>query len=175
MALHTSSGCQIKDTHDFTGHFSRPNCDINAPGQDTNSGCGIVADSTQTYGDGFNAIGGGVYATEWTSNFISIWFFPRFNIPSDITNGNPNPSNWGKPVAKFSGCDFDRYFQNNNIIFDITFCGDWAGSVWRFDQTCSRKDSSCENYVKNNPGDFKDTYWLINSLRVYQSGGKQSL
>lgn len=45
-------------------------------------------------GDGFNAAGGGIYATEWTSNGISIWFFPRNGIPADLVSGTPSPTGW---------------------------------------------------------------------------------
>jgi hypothetical protein len=59
-----------------------------------------------TFGAGFNAIGGGVCATEWTSTLISVYFFPRNAIPADITSGNPDPSGWGPggvPQGMFSG------------------------------------------------------------------------
>jgi len=162
MTLHTGPNCSIINTHDFTGYIKTSDCDTHA-----DNGCQIKIDSPQTYGSGFNDIGGGVYATEWTSDFISIWFFPRSNIPSDITNGNPDPTSWTLPVAKFSGCDIDTHFINHNIIFDITFCGDWAGNVWQYDAVCIDKASTCEDYVQNNPDVFKDVYWLINSLKVY--------
>lgn len=56
-------------------------------------------------------------------------------------------------------------------VFDTTFCGDWAGAVFSSSQTCSALASSCEDYVRNNPSAFADAYWLINSLKVYQSNG----
>lgn len=53
---------------------------------------------------GFNNIGGGVYATQWTDQFIRIWFFPRNKgIPWDIQARQPNPSTWGTPMANFEG------------------------------------------------------------------------
>ena len=62
---------------------------------------------------GFDAIGGGVYATEWTSTAISIYFFPRNAIPADITSGNPDPSGWGEPQAIISGeCDIDFHLMD---------------------------------------------------------------
>lgn len=174
MTLHTNSGCTISNTGAFTGQLSTPNCDVNAPGQYANAGCGIASHDTATYGTGFNANGGGVYATEWTSDAISIWFFPRGAIPSDLSSGNPDPSGWSKPAAKFEGgCKIDEHFQNHNIIFDMTFCGDWAGNVWGQDSVCSSKASTCQAFVQNNPGAFTDAFWQVNSLKVYQSNGQE--
>ncbi|KAL6235639.1 hypothetical protein BDW75DRAFT_250711 [Aspergillus navahoensis] len=155
MTLHTSDGCTI-DSSGFTGTLLTSNCFINAAGQANNAGCGIQSPDSTSYGAGFNSNSGGVYATEWTSDHISIWFFPRSSIPSDISAGNPNPSS----------CDIESHFTDMQIIFDITFCGDWAGNVWG-SGACSSL-GSCTDYVSNNPGAFAEAYWNINSLRVYQ-------
>ena len=170
VTLHTSSGCTMSNAGSASGStLANANCNAG----NGNDGCSQSTASTQGYGTGFNDIGGGVYAMDWTSSAISIYFFPRGSIPSDITSGNPNPSGWGAPQAMFSGpsCDIDAYFMNHNIVFDTTFCGDWAGSVWSSDATCSALASTCQDYVANNPGDFVDAYWLINSLKVYQQSG----
>ncbi|TKA39470.1 hypothetical protein B0A49_13310, partial [Cryomyces minteri] len=104
----------------------------------------------------------------WTGTFISVYFFPRGSIPADITNGNPVPSGWGRPVAQFQGnCDIARKFVNQQIVFDTTFCGSWAGTVWANDATCAPKASTCAAYVQNNPADFTNAYWAINSLRLF--------
>lgn len=79
-------------------------------------------------------------------------------------------TNWGTPVVAFNGgsnCDIDSHFANHNIIFDTTFCGDWAGSVWA-SSGCAAKASTCNAYVQNTPADFEYAYWLINSVKVYQ-------
>ncbi|KAL4917000.1 concanavalin A-like lectin/glucanase domain-containing protein [Aspergillus aurantiobrunneus] len=167
MALHTSDGCSI-DNSGFSGNLLTSNCYVNAPNQDNNAGCGIEAPTTDSAGTGFNAISGGVYATEWTAEAISIWFFPRSSIPSDISGGTPDPASWGTPTARFAGsCDIESHFTDMQIIFDVTFCGDWAGSVWG-SGTCSALGGSCQDYVSNNPAAFEEAYWDINSLRVYQ-------
>jgi hypothetical protein len=108
---------------------------------------------------------------QWASNGIYIWFWQRGQVPAGITNGSPDTSHWGTPLASFSGsgCDFASSFKNHNIIFDSTFCGSWAGqqSVWD-SGSCASLASSCNDYVSNNPSAFKDAYWLINSVKVYQ-------
>ncbi|GES60321.1 endo-1,3(4)-beta-glucanase [Aspergillus terreus] len=169
MTGHTTDGCSINGSG-FSGTLTTSNCYASAPGQAANAGCGITDASATSYGAGFNAANGGVFATEWTSNAISIWFFPRGRIPGNIAGGNPDPGSWGTPSARFAGqCDIDAHFKAMQIVFDTTFCGDWAGAVWG-STSCASKASSCDNYVANNPSAFRDAYWSINSLKVYQQG-----
>ncbi|KAE9550050.1 hypothetical protein FO519_006751 [Halicephalobus sp. NKZ332] len=175
MTLHTGPNCSIINTHDFTGHIVWRDCYVNATVQPADSGCNIKSDLAQTFGTGLNAVGGGVYAMEWTNEAIRVWFFSRSSIPSDIASGNPDPNSWDLPLSKFSGCDFESHFHNHSIIFNVAFCGDWAGSYWSSNGACIDKASSCEDYVKNNPADFKNVYWLINSLKIYQVSSKSSM
>lgn len=166
MTLHTSAGCTINTAGSQGGtSLQRSDCNSNS-GYD---GCGAQSNNAATYGDGFNNGGGGVYAMQWESSGIYIWFFPRNAIPSDISSGNPVTGNWGAPLVSFnggSGCNIDSHFANQNIVFDTTFCGDWAGSVWG-SSSCASK-GSCESYVGGNPGAFTNSYWSVNSVKVYQ-------
>lgn len=172
MAMHTSEGCTITNTGAFSGTLETDDCYVDAADQASNTGCSIRSGDDSSFGSGFNSAGGGVFATEWTSEAISIWFFSRGSIPSDITSGNPDPSGWGLPQGQFTGgCDIDDKVKNQQLVFDLTFCGDWAGQVWSTDATCSAKASTCQDYVQNNPSAFQDTYWLINSLKVYSENG----
>ncbi|KAF7712634.1 Endo-1,3(4)-beta-glucanase [Penicillium ucsense] len=174
VTLHTSNGCSIQNSG-FTGLLDTANCYVEAAGQSANSGCAITSNSGQSYGDGFNQAGGGVYATEWTSAGIKVWFFPRSGIPWDISIGKPNPATWGMPTAAFAGsCNIDSHFNNLQLVFDITFCGDWAGNVWS-SGTCAYKAPTCNSFVQNNPAAFKETYWSVNSLKVYQDNGSPLL
>lgn len=123
MTLHTSDGCSISNSG-FTGTLETSNCYVDASGQSTNAGCQIQSSTSESFGTGFNNIGGGVFATEWTSSAISIWFFPRGSIPSDITSGSPTPSGWGTPSAYFAGsCDIDSHFNSLQIV-SIRSCPD---------------------------------------------------
>lgn len=157
--LHTSEGCT----------FSQGDC---GAGQGT-TGCGQQSNNVKTYGSGFNAIGGGVWALEWTNQAISIWFFDRTSIPSDITAGTPKPTSWGTAQTAFSGsgCNIDQHFQNHNIVFNTDFCGDWAGKVWASDGNCKSLAATCNDYVSSNPSAFTNAYWLINSVKVYSANG----
>lgn len=179
VTLHTSPGCTVSNTGTMsTTKFASANC--GAAGD--SAGCGQQTADNQNYGDGFNTIGGGVYALQWTSEQISVWFFPRSKIPQDINSQNPTPQNWGQPVARFVGgdsCSIDKNFANHNIVFDITFCGTWAGNanVWGSDKECSALAPTCQQYVSNNPQAFADAHWVIKSINVYNEspdGGSPS-
>ena len=122
-----------------------------------------------------NENGGGVWAMEWTSELINVWFFSRDAIPDDITNENPDPCSWGTPTADFESqygeCDIDGHFPAQTIYFDTDFCGPEAGGrAWTSWTDCSVKTnvSTCEEYVAVNPTDFSEAYWLVNSVKVYQ-------
>ncbi|KAL2862687.1 glycoside hydrolase family 16 protein [Aspergillus lucknowensis] len=170
VALHTTTGCTIND-EGFTGEVQTTDCYISAPGQDNNVGCGIKIPNPQSYGDGFNDAGGGVYATEWTATGFKTWFFGHDVVPADIAAGNPDPSSWPTPDAAFAGdCNFERHFWDMQIVFDTTFCGDWAGNedVWADSGNCATLAPTCQEYVGNNPAEFEKAYWEIVSLKVYQ-------
>ncbi|KAI8641534.1 concanavalin A-like lectin/glucanase domain-containing protein [Parasitella parasitica] len=167
VTLHTSAGCTMRGVgRTQSSTVLTNNCDVNAPGQGSNAGCGVISPDKQTYGTGFNRNKGGVYATQWLNDGIFVWFFPRNSIPKDIASNTPNPNNWGSPLAAFpfvmSKCNSNK-FANLQIVINLTFCGDWAGSVYR----TSGCPSDCNNYVGQTPGAFTEAYWRINSLKVY--------
>lgn len=88
-----------------------------------NIGCGynMPSDDVSSYGDGFNAADGGVYAMLWDSDYIRLWHFSRDNIPSDIDAKNPEPETWGLPDALFGGskCNVDSFFKDMSIVINI--------------------------------------------------------
>ncbi|KAF2705200.1 glycoside hydrolase family 16 protein, partial [Pleomassaria siparia CBS 279.74] len=168
MTLHTGPGCSITDGG-FTGTVDTPNCDVKADGQSANVGCSIKHPSSNSYGTGLNTNGGGVYATQWTDAAINMWFFARGKEPADVLGAAPDPSTWGTPDAHFANtnCDIGNMFKKQQIVFDTTFCGDWAGAVWT-SGTCASKAPTCIDYVRDNPSAFTEAGWTINALKVYQ-------
>jgi len=176
--LHTNNGCDmaVEDPSSFTGTWvngsnGKPatNCFVNAPGQLPNQGCS-VSGAPNTFGAPFNTARGGVYATEWTANVIRMWYFPRNNIPGDITT-NPNPDGWGKPYANFelgTNCP-NSHFKNQQVIINLTFCGQYAGGTNFRNQCGNDAGGNCNDWVKNNPQDFKEAYWSINYVSVFQN------
>lgn len=165
VTLHTSGGCSMNNPNSQPGSVLS-NADCSGTG-----GCGQTTTDPSNYGTGFNDIGGGVYAMEWTNEAIAVYFFPRYAIPDDISSGNPDPSTWGTPLTNFVGdtCDIGSHFKDHYIVFDTTFCGDWAGGVWG-DQ-CGARAATCEDFVSQNPAAFEEGYWLVNSVKVYTDSG----
>lgn len=175
--LHTTDGCDQshEETSAFTGAWANglygnptDDCYIYAADQWVNQGCGIY-DAGQSCNSQFNSKDGGVFALEWVADSeIRAFYFQRTSIPSDILSKAPKPSLWGAPYARFeigseSFCSSD-HFKAHRIIFDLTFCGDWAGST--FGDQCQTSES-CESYVRHNPSFFTNSYWLIDYVDIY--------
>ena len=169
MTLHTTKDCKMNVKRKETGNVLTKNC-LNET--DDNAGCGVTG-AQDTYGETFNAMGGGIYAMEWRDAGIRVWFFPRgdvpSNIPTDVANNSaPDPSTWGTPLADFpdTHCDISSHFKNQSIIANIDLCGTWAGSASVYTQ----KDNcpgSCTEFVANNATAFETAFWEWRSWRVY--------
>ncbi|KAI8954064.1 glycoside hydrolase family 16 protein [Xylaria longipes] len=170
FSAHTTPGCRAPITG-FTGSQEATDCSL-SPG---NIGCNYAApvtDST-TYGDAFNAEGGGVYALEWDSQDIKIWHFPRTAIPNDIKlapMATPDPTTWGPPQALFGGssCEADSYFFNMSLVINTNFCGAYAGNIWGVTDKCNELAPTCEEYVASNPSSFINAFWQINYIDIYK-------
>jgi hypothetical protein len=168
ITLHTAAGCSINISGSQSGTtLTNANCNDN----NANNGCGVSTSTANAYGTSFNNNGGGVYATQWESSGIYVWFWPHGSVPSDVTDGAPVTGGWGLPVVAFnggSGCTIDDSFQNQNLVFDTTFCGNWAGTSQSWSEGCSSLAATCIDYVAGNPSAFQQSYWLVNSVKVYQ-------
>ncbi|CAE6338481.1 unnamed protein product [Rhizoctonia solani] len=174
-SLHTKSGCTIPEQYGSSGTLAASlNCAADETG---NQGCGQLNSKPNNYGKAFNDNGGGVYAMKWDKSGISIYFFPRDEIPSDINNEAPLPDTWGTPVGNWpaQSCDPFQFMSDHIMIFDTTLCGDWAGNAWQSSgiagqtQTCAAKTgySTCLDYIRNEGANFKDAYWEVKSVKVY--------
>ncbi|KAJ5924145.1 hypothetical protein N7466_008332 [Penicillium verhagenii] len=172
IVMHTGGTCALTD-QGMSGIVNATGC-----GEALGTvGC-VIEGHEGSYGDSFNNQGGGIYAMEWTEEFLKIWFFPRHSIPPSLSSGEPDVTEFGIPMALVQeGCDVANSFKEQSFVFDVTFCGDWAGGVFG-ESGCpmTNPDSfqSCTNYVAQNPDKFKDTYWEINSVKVYQTEAKNA-
>lgn len=95
---------------------------------------------------------------------------------------------WGNPSAFFpntanatasttalatgdgSVCQMSNYFDDHEIIINLTFCGYWAGETFGVSGCSARYGNvSCEDFVRQNPTAFNDARWEIEYLRIYDS------
>jgi len=169
--LHTSPGCEARGNAD--AKLKAKACGAGGGYQ----GCGWKEREGKYAGDPVNAAGGGVYVGEWDfveGRPIRLWYFLRGEVPQDITDGNPQPWTWKKPNAEWTmgnWCPKNK-FTPQRFIINTTFCGGWAGGVWH-SGGCAQQTgyNSCDAYVRENPQVFKDSYWTVNHLKIYQWRG----
>jgi len=175
MGLHTLPGCTaVGAKQDPSSKTLSTDCSYLT---NSNQGCAVNAGDPASYGAAFAQAGGGVYVTEFAETGISIWFYKRADVPKSISSGGNSldTSTLGTPIANWpsTGCDMNKFFEPQNLIFDITLCGDFAKSV--FSQTCS---GVCYNdYVLGNGSVYATAYFEIASVRVFGnsvSGGNGS-
>lgn len=121
ISAHTADGCFQDES--LAGLFSGEQRNTQCFVGEHNIGCGYnpAEDNLSSYGDSFNAVGGGVYAMQWDNKHIRVWHFARGQIPVDIMAKKPQPEKWGLPEAVFGGksCNVDDYFKDMNLVINI--------------------------------------------------------
>ncbi|KAF1737904.1 Endo-1,3(4)-beta-glucanase [Beauveria bassiana] len=168
ISAHTTAGCSLGDDvlRMASGAAQTKDCNVGAD----NVGCGYVtpASDTSSYGDTFNAVGGGIYAMLWDDEYIKVWHFDRDTAPADIAAKKPEPAGWGKPAAVYGGksCDVESHFRDMSIVLNINFCGDYGNAVWKSDG-CSALAPTCAEWVAKNPAAFANAYWDVNYIDAY--------
>lgn len=182
--LHTTAGCTVAANQGATRQTSTEqsyNCDDQAttgPFGTTQSqyqGCSATSTTANSYGSGFNNQGGGTVVMEWSTHFIKMWTFAPGAVPANILSETPDTSTWGLPSFDTEGgnCTMNDHFQAHNMVFDLTFCGTYAGQSYFWEQTSCYKNNptayaTCADYVAANPSVYANAYWIINSVKVYQ-------
>lgn len=165
MTLHTSAGCSANGQ---AGGLLKP--DVTSC--EGNQGCGFTEPSATSFQNA-NQANGGIWAMQWNSQGISVWWWGGSNkAPADVFGANPNPAGWGPPsmnVPNGNNCNIDQHFKSHNIIFDWTFCGDWAGNadVWAQSGCSSSKFPTCQSYVQGNPSAYAGQGFDVKQLKVY--------
>ncbi|KAH8920950.1 glycoside hydrolase family 16 protein [Atractiella rhizophila] len=163
--LHTTAGC-TQSGSPLTGSVLATNCDWTVNG---NAGCSIKDNTANSYGQSASNVGGGVWAVLYDDTGVYYWHFPRGSIPSDISVGNttPHPANWGTPVGVWSSSTCPTSFIGaQNLIFDITLCGDWAGATF----SSAGCGSDCTAFVQTG-SNFVNAYWEVGYVRVFSGSG----
>ncbi|KAH9924368.1 concanavalin A-like lectin/glucanase domain-containing protein [Amylocystis lapponica] len=173
MALHTTEGCYHAPPPDQTGYNVGLDCG-------TGSGCVVGVSQPNSYESGFAAAGGGVYATQFDVSGIYMWFWSRPDVPESISQANStlNISTWGSPVASYptsAACNTSEYFTAQQLIFDITLCGDWAGVPSIYANTgCWNAGPTGDCYLDNvvGPGSpkYDEAYFEVSYVRTYTTG-----
>ncbi|KAJ6602233.1 glycoside hydrolase family 16 protein [Mycena sp. CBHHK59/15] len=149
MTLHTDPGCNQVSPLQTSTIVNSTDC---SHLDNSNAGCGVMDPAADSYGAAFAAAQGGVFVTEFAESGISVWFFDRSSIPKSIS-GNASSA--------------------QNLIFDITLCGDAAGATSVFAQTCS---GVCYNdYVVGNGSVYNNAYFDVASVRVYSVAGSNTI
>ncbi|KAG1746159.1 glycoside hydrolase family 16 protein [Suillus lakei] len=173
-SLHTTPNCSMSKVRSQKGMTKSTSCDTSV---NFNQGCGVAFPEEDSYGASFNAGGGGFYIMEKSSKKgVSVWFKSRNSLPllgdelilDLMLLSTPDAYFPMQDESPDNNCNYSKHFDAHNIVFDLTFCGDWAGSesVWNA-STCAAKASTCKSFVDNNPHEFTEAYWEINSLKIY--------
>ncbi|KAI0743871.1 concanavalin A-like lectin/glucanase domain-containing protein [Daedaleopsis nitida] len=160
MAIHSSSGCTASGNDCSQG-----------------AGCTVGEKSDKSYGKEFAAAGGGVWATQFDTTGINIWFWSRSDIPDSVKSATDSvdPSSWGTPSAQYSAdsCDMSKFFTPQQLVIDITLCGDWAGLGNVYQQTCGGDGTAQRCYLDNviNDGSSKyaDAYFEIGYIKAFST------
>ncbi|KAH9931633.1 concanavalin A-like lectin/glucanase domain-containing protein [Epithele typhae] len=170
MALHSDSGCSSSSSATMSGTVGSVTDCSNA------SGCIIEESQSSSYGEAFANAGGGVWATEYSTDGIKIWFWSRDNVPTTISaaGSSIDTSSWGTPSANWpaSSCNVSEYFSGQQLILDITLCGDWAGSASVYKATCGGDGSATACYINNvinTPTNYTNAYFEINYIKIFSS------
>ncbi|KAK0627552.1 concanavalin A-like lectin/glucanase domain-containing protein, partial [Immersiella caudata] len=112
---------------------------------------------------------GGVYAMEWTDEFIKVWSWAV--APADVQAGTPDPTTWGKAhyAVTDASCDIGKAFNNMKFVINIALCGDGPNSNW-VSSGCaaSTGKSECWHYAREEPAKFEEVHWKVRSIKVYQ-------
>ncbi|KAJ9115881.1 hypothetical protein QFC22_005023 [Naganishia vaughanmartiniae] len=175
MALHTNDGCTlVKDSSaPFTGAVNYTDCYVEA---NDNSGCTVIDGNSTSYGEAFATAGGGVWVTEFATTGISIWFFSRANIPTAVSSANASidTTKLGERTAFWSpnGCDISTYFKPQELVLDITLCGDWAGQASTLTSTgcpALTGTSTCYTTYVLDSNNYDTAYFEIQYIKVYST------
>lgn len=131
-----------------TGQVGSTNCDKDA---NSNSGCTV---SGGPAGETFNSAQGGAYVMSFQESGITVWFLERSAIPSSMTADakSIDTESLGNPIASYSSssCDMNKIFSSQQMVLDITMCGDYAGTPSILQQTCPalQGDMTCYSELK---------------------------
>jgi hypothetical protein len=179
-SIHTGDGCTIPNS--AVSSMSKvsivetggTNCDAT---KDT-EGCGFSDHLSTSFGQGFNTAGGGVFALQFDTTGIKMWFFQTGSVPSDITSQAPTPSSWGTPrmTVPTANCSPTTFFKDLMMVVDTNLGGSFTEGVWAVDGAGGQAEScktqtgfdTAAKYVQTQGSKFgDDAQWKINGFYIY--------
>jgi len=172
MALHSNPGCVQAANPAQSGKTLLTDCS-------TKTGCTVAETKPGSNGAAFAQANGGVYALQFDVSGIYMWFWPRANIPSSISTATSTSTmdltDWGEPSAAYpaSGCNITEFFPAQNLIIDITLCGEWAGIPSLYADTCPGNCVSSNILGTGNPV-YNNAYFEIPYIRTYLASTSSS-
>ncbi|KAF4579471.1 hypothetical protein EYR40_000356 [Pleurotus pulmonarius] len=166
IALHTVRGCTKFDAPgEQVGQTLGKDCSIGA-------GCVTAESKPNSYGQAFADNGGGVFATQFDTSGVYVWYWPRSAIPASIRSAsrtNMTLADWGLPTAAYpsNSCDIPKFFTAQRLVLNIALCGVWAGVPNIYKSTCG--DGICYNDNVVGPGSprYDNAYFEIPYIRTY--------
>ncbi|KAL1943294.1 hypothetical protein VTO73DRAFT_4369 [Trametes versicolor] len=169
MALHTQDGCTQASSVTQSGTSGTTNCTVDA-------GCTVTETQSNSYGETFATAGGGVWAAQIDTTGISIWFWTRSSVPSSVSSATDSidPSGWGTPSASYpaSSCDISEFFTPQQLVLDITLCGNWAGTASVYEGTCGGDGTATACYIDNvigNGTNYANAYFEIAYIKAFSN------
>ncbi|KAG8828038.1 hypothetical protein FRC19_009894 [Serendipita sp. 401] len=127
--------------------------------------------SPNSYGAPFAAAGGGVWVTEFAETGVNIWFFSRNDVPASLATDSVDIASLGTPTAAYpsSSCNPSQYFKEQEIVIDITLCGDWAGVKTVLESTCPALNgtNTCYTTYVLDPKNYDTAYFEMASVKLF--------
>ncbi|OSD08169.1 glycoside hydrolase family 16 protein [Trametes coccinea BRFM310] len=165
MAVHTTQGCTTSNSIVQSGSIGFTDCSHG-------SGCTVRENKPNSFGQNFAQNGGGVWATQYDVAGVFIWYWPRSDVPAELTSNasSIDISSWGTPSAAFPvtpQCNLTEFFTPQQLVLDIALCGDWAGVQSIYSSTCP---GTCNVTGPGSPA-YDNAWFEINYVRAFTTGG----
>lgn len=169
MALHSTEGCYQDRDNGGLGDTIERDCS-------TPEGCAVREKKANSYGQAFNEAGGGVFALQMAPSGFYIWFWSRDDVPDSISGADSKSTmdttkDWGTPSAAYpsSGCNDTlwQYFAPQQLVLDITLCGNWAGIPAVYGATCDDQYACVTDNIVGDGSNYAEAYFEIRWIRTY--------
>lgn len=200
VSFHTGGGpnrCKLD-----AATLNKPGCpqfpDVNGGGYDCHTdywtkpkmlGCGPYSTQAPRFNGEQWSQNPGVVAAQFTDAFIKVFYIPEAEMPSDLSEGVPNPDAWDKWILSYypfsaseravPGSCPNRPFGPQKLVLSIELCGDWAGKTFDVPGQCVNReypadDDCCTQYMWDGANDdylHQRAFFNISWLKVYSEGG----